>query len=544
MPKIQFFEALSKKLSAKVLMDDGSIRHIHSTVKPEDEYLFYKNLNLYGNIVIFAGIGLGYHIEEKIKNISDSAICIVIDFFKEFIEHFKLNIAPKCKGTFFFISNYEDIEKSLTGLTSIINKPFIQIIKHPASYEINKDFYDNIINSVAKFFYTKKMVNVSCDIKKIFLFFGNHFLEQEVYNAFSLLNYKPVLFNYNQYTNIISYESKISQMLQEEKPIFVFSVNMKGFDGEEILLTTCKRFSIPIIVWFVDDPHPILIKYQKGKNDIITAFCWEKSYLEFLKSYGFYKVNYLPLGGDPNLFKPLDNISVRIPVGFVGTSMVDKYAGKIKEKFLWDDNLILLIDKMSNNLLMDPSYSVFKRINDVANEFNIKLPFSDDINLMWLSTYIIHYASMKKRKKIIESLLDFSLEIFGDQQGWQELLNKNFKVHPPVDYRNQLCMVYQNIKINLNITSCQMPFAVNQRVFDVPLSGSFVISDKQKDLFELFDKDEIAYYESIDDLRDKIGFYLKNDTERKKIIQKARQKILDCHTYKNRIHKILKELDY
>ena len=63
----------------------------------------------------------------------------------------------------------------------------------------------------------------------------------------------------------------------------------------------------------------------------------------------------------------------------------------------------------------------------------------------------------------------------------------------------------RKIEINLNITSSQMPTGVNQRVLISLQSGSFVLNDKQSDLEELFEKDEVVTYCSIDELKEKSG---------------------------------------
>jgi spore maturation protein CgeB len=88
-----------------------------------------------------------------------------------------------------------------------------------------------------------------------------------------------------------------------------------------------------------------------------------------------------------------------------------------------------------------------------------------------------------------------------------------------------------------------MPSAVNQRVFDIPLAGSFVLSDDQKDLRELFDvPKEAVVYESLVDLREKIAYYLAHENERQAIVAAARKRIKSEHTYSDRIKKILQLL--
>jgi spore maturation protein CgeB len=131
----------------------------------------------------------------------------------------------------------------------------------------------------------------------------------------------------------------------------------------------------------------------------------------------------------------------------------------------------------------------------------------------------------------------------GERDEWQRLLGSDITVHPLVDYRTQLCGTYRKIGINLNITSCQMKTAVNQRVFDIPLSGSFILTDNQEDTGELFKPEkEIVLYSSRDDLTQKIDYYLTQPALREAITAAARKRIHSSHTYEKRLTVLLDTL--
>jgi len=318
---------------------------------------------------------------------------------------------------------------------------------------------------------------------------------------------------------------------------------MKGFDGNGQTGRIARRFGVPIVVWFVDDPRPILLNNGNHMGPDMTAFCWEKEHIPFLRDAGFHKTEFLPLACDPGQF--VETLSVRslsasmaTPLGFVGTSMVDRFAGNIRDKFLWSDSLSPLVETCAESLIADPALRVQESIPAIAEKLGIRLGFSDEKNITWLAAYIIHHASMKKRKTIVNGLLLQGIETFGDPAGWKELFGNAVVTHPNIDYRHELASVYRSIAININITSCQMPTAVNQRVFDVPMAGGFVISDRQQDLLTMFRPQEIATYETIEDLREKVRFYLGHETERRKITDLAQKRILGEHTYAHRMRKI------
>ncbi|MCL4215686.1 MAG: glycosyltransferase, partial [Candidatus Hydrogenedentes bacterium] len=86
-----------------------------------------------------------------------------------------------------------------------------------------------------------------------------------------------------------------------------------------------------------------------------------------------------------------------------------------------------------------------------------------------------------------------------------------------------------------NSTSLQMRAAVNQRVFDCPAAGGFLISDAQADLAEFFDEDEYVSFQSLDDLQDKVHYYRENSAARKELIRRAQGRIRAHHTHAHRL---------
>ncbi len=536
---LQIFNASSGNPSARIILPDETVRHLHSTVKPEAEADYFTDISLWGDILIFTGIGLGYHLGDTIRKIPPSATLIIIDYYEELLNHCLKNVFNTVPNEIVTISaidvetKKEEIKKRIT----CIQTPQIQTIKHPASFAVHNDFYGDILAQIIPSASVQN--NRERSYQKCLLLSGNFFLQKECERALQQVTKKdPAVFKYEKVLSDSEYESHLQRIIQREKPDFILSVNMKGFDGSGILNATAQRFGIPVVVWFVDDPHPILLQHCEYINDSMIALCWEKTFLPYLEKKGFSRVAYLPLATDPNLFSGSGSspAAPRVPVGFVGSSMGDNFLTDIKRKFLWSDSLIPLVEAISDNLLKNPALSVYSTIQQQLQDAGMTLPFSDDRNITWLCSLIIHTASMKKRKRIIGSLIPLTIETFGDPEGWKQLLGDSLKTNPDLDYTTQLGNCYRDIAINLNITSCQMPSAVNQRVFDIPMAGSFVISDNQKDLEELFeiDKEAIAF-NSPEELTDLITCYSNTETARHNIIKKAQIRIKKEHTYFHRI---------
>ena len=88
-----------------------------------------------------------------------------------------------------------------------------------------------------------------------------------------------------------------------------------------------------------------------------------------------------------------------------------------------------------------------------------------------------------------------------------------------------------------------MPSAVNQRVFDIPISGSFVLSDNQKDMEELFEiGKEAICYQNINELKDLIKYFSEDEGKRVEVIEAAQERIKKEHTYNSRISSIINKV--
>jgi len=537
---VQLFKARSGFLSAKAVFADNYFRHIHSLVAPEAESDLYDSLEIFGDCIVFAGIGLGYHIERKIKSLPPTTTCIVLDYYPEFVANTRESLFASKPNPVFFCSS-ADSPSNRDALMAFVNTACLsrlQIIRHPASYDINKEFYDPLLDAISAAFCSSRKETAPA-LQPVLLCHGNFFLEEEVRAALATISVDPELFYYNHYGHGSHAERALMEAVQRCRPRCILSINMKGFDSEGILASVASRFSVPLAVWFVDDPRSILPAVGGTFVKNVTAFCWEKAYIPFLQAAGFRSVTYLPLAGNPAMKYEGPAVQYASKLGFVGTSMVDEFAGNIRRKFQWSDSLLPLVERIARSLVADPRYGVLESLDSVSSELDIRLPFADERNRMWLTAYIIHFASMKKRQAAIGALIPLGVETFGDPEGWRKLFGGAIHTHPNVDYRRELASVYRRILVNVNITSCQMPTTVNQRVFDIPLASSFVLTDRQPDIQELFDESEIATYGSTEELAEKTEFFINHQSERDSISNAAKAHILAEHTYEHRVKSIL-----
>jgi spore maturation protein CgeB len=158
-------------------------------------------------------------------------------------------------------------------------------------------------------------------------------------------------------------------------------------------------------------------------------------------------------------------------------------------------------------------------------------------------TLVTWQATLEYRLSCVRQILSFSPLIVGDR-GWHRLLGRpgnKWRYHPGLNYYKELPFFYPCSTINFNCTSLQMKGAVNQRVFDVPACGQFLLTDHRRQIEDLFDPgSEVICFHDPGEIRDLVRFYLHHDTARNKVAARARRRVLAEHTYEHRIEVIFR----
>jgi spore maturation protein CgeB len=337
----------------------------------------------------------------------------------------------------------------------------------------------------------------------------------------------------------------VEQLLKavvEFKPDFIFTINHLGVDREGVLIDLLEKLRIPLASWFVDNPHLILYLYDRLVSPWTAIFTWDSDNVDSLRDMGFEHVSYLPLATDVTRFKPRKNLPAEHPwrarVSFVGNSMVHK------------------VDKRMG--VADPPRGLVRRYKEIAAAFGesdersvsrfIHREFPREAALfdrletterkLAFETMITWEATRQYRTRCVEKILPFTPLIAGDD-GWLSTFpgeGADWRRHPELSYYDDLPHFYPLSEVNFNTTSKQMKGAVNQRVFDVPASGSFVLTDDRAQMQRLFEPGrEIAVYGNPDEIPGLVERYLAEPEERRRIVERARAVILDRHTYEHRL---------
>lgn len=152
-----------------------------------------------------------------------------------------------------------------------------------------------------------------------------------------------------------------------------------------------------------------------------------------------------------------------------------------------------------------------------------------------------------RREHFVSQLLDLPLEIYGK---WGRRARSSPWIQKRVKARGiwgeALLEVYNTSKIVLNITNwdpARYP-ALNQRVFDVPATGAFLLTDYSPELEQFYRiGEEIACYRDVEELKDKARYFLAHDEQRTAIADRGYRKALTLPTIRDRMREVINQVE-
>jgi spore maturation protein CgeB len=285
---------------------------------------------------------------------------------------------------------------------------------------------------------------------------------------------------------------------------------------------------IPYVSWFTDTPRMILFGRQVYCSQYSVAATWERAYIPHLEAHGFPHVLFMPHATDPFLFAGEPQSRWNRELAFVGVSMIE-LAEEAWEKLGVNPPLQQAVRAAFDDCRV--TREAFAKGVDAIIDSDL-LNAADESDRRNAELCLVYEATRRTRADMVRRLAPLGVEVFGDD-AWQGI---HSTCYGDVSYFDGLAHLYRSTSINLNITSLQMRTAVNQRVFDCPAAGGFLITDAQADLDEFFDREtEVVTYTTLDELEDKVRHYLARPDERAAVTRSAQRRIAACHTHAHRL---------
>jgi len=310
----------------------------------------------------------------------------------------------------------------------------------------------------------------------------------------------------------------------EGRPDFLLSVNHLGFDEEGALAGLLDDLGLPLASWFVDHPLPILGGAPESARANTQLFCFERSALPWLRDAGFEEPAYLPTAASTRRFHP-DAVDAELaselgaPLVFVGGS----WWRRAREDFD--------AGRRARSIGLEERGPVDRQLLRRAPCPELAGLSRRDHDALQVA---LAERSMRRRRALLETLAPLAPRVHGDE-AWRRLLPE-LDLHPSLDPERALPACFAGSAVNLNVTAEQMPTAVNQRVWEVPAAGGFLLTDDQEDVglhFEL--GREAVTYGSPEEALELAQHFLEHRSEREAIATRAFERVEREHRTRHRL---------
>jgi len=305
--------------------------------------------------------------------------------------------------------------------------------------------------------------------------------------------------------------------------------------------------------WIVD--APVLELYSKTiKNRCNRVFIFDSELYKEISVYNPYNIFYLPLAADCDFYQNA--------IRSASLADVEKYTHNISfvgslytEKCLYDKvkNLSSKISGYLHGIMKAQEkiygyYFVEELLNDrVINEFKehysgFYTAFDGDfltdkriLAQFYMGNKITAMERMDTFKKLSEK---FQIDIYtaSDTNEIPKLRN-----HGTIMTHTQMPIVFNKSTINLNPTSKPIRSGIPLRIFDLLACGGFVLSNYQSDLLNDFvPGEELDIYSSLEELEEKIEYYLAHADICREIAYNGYEKVKKHHTYPIRLEQMFR----
>lgn len=301
----------------------------------------------------------------------------------------------------------------------------------------------------------------------------------------------------------------------------------------------CDRLRVRYISWIYDSPH-LTLQSKTLSNKCNRVFLFDYALYEKYRLEGFNNIFYLPLPS--RIVESSNKIVYKHDICFLGNlynGKQDQY-GSITT---FPDYLKGYLDAIIETQLRIYGADIFEEIIDDAKYNEIKRYVSADLGenyrkcgLEIFRDMLRKRVTMLERQEVLTGLGNkYNVDLYTSSE------TKGLPVHNLgyADYETEMPTIFKESRINLNITLRSIRTGIPLRVMDILGAGGFCITNYQTEIAQYFENGkDLVWYESIDDLEDKVAYYLCHEREREEIALNGQRKVKELFSYEKQIEKI------
>lgn len=357
---------------------------------------------------------------------------------------------------------------------------------------------------------------------------------------------------------LLSYEvndafaEKLRALIRSGEYEFVFSINFFP-----VISDLCEEEGILYVSYSCDAPL-ISMYHQSVFNSVNRIFLFDVDSVGRFRAFGAENIEYLPLGVDTKRLSrqlsypsPFDDSLTELlsdSISFVGSLYEKNSYDRIRKDLppylqgFFDCAITAQAMRFGSENLLDDLITdqTAEKITDIlpfekSDRSFATLPFVFETTSLGFKAASVQRKTELKQLSIGQSVLIYTESDTSDMISVTNMGG--------VDYRVIMPWVFKESAVNTNFTIPNIRTGISLRVWDVLGAGGFLLTNHQKEMDYYFrDGENIAWFDSEEELIDKASYYLSHEKERKSIAKKGLLAVKNGHSFKDRIALLLSRL--
>lgn len=357
-------------------------------------------------------------------------------------------------------------------------------------------------------------------------------------NFFSERHDSVTLFSHADYElrKSDSFLAALYSVLENQQFDFCFSYNFFP-----LMATACYKCNIKYVSFVYDSPQVKLYSYTVT-YPTNYIFLFDSSLVTQFQKEGVSTFYYMPLPVNANrihslLQKPYDSARLSADVSFVGSlynethNLYDSLQGISSYTKGYLDAIMKAQSHVYGYNFLEECLTtpIITELQNAAH-YQKNPDGVESLSFIFSDYYLCRKLTSMERINILTDVAShFPLKIFTPNKNYVIPNASNMGV---ADYLTETPYIFHDSKINLNITLRSIKSGIPLRCMEIMSCGGFLLTNFQSDFFKHFVAGEdFVYFESNDDMLQKIDYYLTHEKERTSIAESGYQKVIKNHSY-------------
>lgn len=308
-----------------------------------------------------------------------------------------------------------------------------------------------------------------------------------------------------------------------------------------LVSNNCQKLGIKYISVVYDSPYVLLYSYALI-NPVNYVFLFDKQEYLKLKNGGISTVYYVVLPVNSTIIdflmkKPFDKKKLCADVSFVG-SLYNEDHNFFEKLGTITPYTKGYLDAIMESQLKIQGYNFIEELltPDILADLQRACPYTstnsgaETLEYIYANYFIDRKLTSMERQRLLATVASHApLKVYTIDK---HAIIPNAQNMGAVDYYSEMPYVFANSKINLNITLRSIQSGIPLRAMDIMGAGGFLLTNFQADFLDYFvPNEDFVYYESEDDLVEKVNYYLSHEKERKEIAHNGHEKVKANHSF-------------